>query len=465
MTRNDKFENIFSMLYETRYKGSNIGNLLSDLDKIIAINQSSQKNLPNEIIVKELLKISKYDIEFYTRSMNYSIRKSLTCLEYYFMKCSFLILYNRYDGRLVSFAEETNPFCRNIYGTIYENTIEMILDGEYQEEIDISEASGKIYIGRDPRSYVSDVLLGNYMANILDLLNKKYSKELTETYNCLDGNELLSLVKKLNRVYQKMNEFKLKPVLELPYSSKTSEDLFPKEEELKEDEYDELLFEEYNILFFPLINDVRIADYKISVFNEGYGCLRNCTLFILYQDLIIASKKIEISHDKSSDFYLNEKIRGIIQKEDPNNTVDFKFVFHKFGKEYELIFSNQIGKMRETLKESIGDNVSIHIEHIAGDSIFVNGPNNGNIIQIKDKEKLSKYYNELLKNIDNFKIKGDEKENVRNKIHNALEEVEKFNSDISIARKLTQQAFQIMGYVDNSSLNGIVLKIKEILNI
>lgn len=264
MTRNDKVENIFSMLYETRYKGSNIGNLLADLDRIIAINQNSQKNFPHEIIVKELLKISKYDIEFYTRCMNYSIHKSLTCLEYYFMKCSFLILYNRYDGRLVSFAEETNPFCRNIYGTIYENTIEMILDGEYQEEIDISEASGKIYIGRDPRSYVSDILLGNYMANILDLLNKKYSKELTEAYNCLDGNELLSFVKKLNRVYQKMNEFKLKPVLELPYSSKTSEDLFPKEEELKEDEYDELLFEEYNILFFPLINDVRIADYKIS---------------------------------------------------------------------------------------------------------------------------------------------------------------------------------------------------------
>lgn len=109
--------------------------------------------------------------------------------------------------------------------------------------------------------------------------------------------------------------------------------------------------------------------------------------------------------------------------------------------------------------------MSIHIEHIAGDSIFVNGTNNGNIIQIKDKEKLSKYYNEILKNIDNFKIKEDEKENVRNKIHNALEEVDKFNSDISIARKLTQQAFQIMGYVDNSSLNGIVLKIKEILNI
>jgi hypothetical protein len=465
MTRNDKVENIFGILYETRYKGSNIGSLLSDLDEIITINRNSQNNLSHEIIAKELLKISKYDIEFYTRSMNYSIHKSLTCLEYFFMKCSFLILYNRYDGRLVSLDEESNPFCRNIYETIYENTIEIILDGGYREEIDISEASGKIYIGRDPRSYVSDVVLGNYMANILDLLNKKYSKELTETYSCLDENELLSLVKKLNRVYQKMNEFKLKPILKLPYSSKISEDLFPKEEELKEDEYDELLFNEYKILFFPLINDVRIADYKISVFNEGYGCLRNCTLFILYQDIIIASKKIEISHDKSYDFYLNEEIRSIIQKEDPNNTVDFKFIFHKFGKKYELIFSKQIGKIRETLKESIGDNVSIHIEHIAGDSIFVNGTNNGNIIQIKDKEKLSNYYNELLENIDNFKIKEDEKESVRNKIHNALEEVEKFNSDVSIAKKLTQQAFQIIGYVDNSSLHGIILKIKEILNI
>jgi hypothetical protein len=210
---------------------------------------------------------------------------------------------------------------------------------------------------------------------------------------------------------------------------------------------------------------VRISDYKISVLNEGYGCLKNCTLYILYQDIIVVSKKIEISHDKSYDFYLNEEIRRIIKKEDPNNTIDFKFVFYKFSRVYKLIFSKQIGKIRESLKENGGDNVSVHIEHIGGDSIFVNGTNNGNIIQFKDKEKLGKYYKELLENIDDLKIKEDEKEKVRDKIHNAFEEIDKLNSDISIAKKLTQQAFQIIGHIDNSSLYGIVLKIKEILNI
>lgn len=472
MTTNDSVEKIFNMLYENRYQGLGTGKLWFALNGIIASDPNFQKiNFQNSLLYgtffTELLKISKYDIEFYTRSMNYTIQESLTYLEYFFMKCSLYILFKKYDGLLDSLYDETNLFCRNIYGTIYEDTIEIILDGEYQEEIEISENTGKIYIGKNPRSIIysiSSPILKNYKANILDLLNKKCSKEALNICENLGENKLLPLVNKLNIIYQQMNA--IRNIEIFPFSV-NSEDIFPKEDNLNEEKYDELLFKEYDILFFPLINDVKISDNKISVFNEGNGSLQNGILIISYNGNIIINKKIKISHDRSYDFYLNDEIKRIIKTEDPNNTIEFKIIFQKFGQMYTLIFNKEIGIIKETLEPDTDDNMkTININNVIGSTI-VSGSNNVSINNhYPDKEELSEYYKQLIDKIDNLRIEEDKKETIRDKFHYALEEVEKANADYLIVKKLTQQAFGIIGsHISNPLLGGIALKLKEIFNI
>ncbi|WP_410509754.1 hypothetical protein RSJ42_05920 [Methanosarcina hadiensis] len=464
MTTNGKVEKIFNMLYENRYQGLGTGTLWFDLNGIIASDENFQNASFHEKFVKELLKVSKYDIEFYTRSMNYSIQESLTYLEYFFMKCSLLLLYNKYNGMLDNLYDEPSLFCRNVYGTIYKNTIEIILDGDYQEEIDISENTGKIYIGKNPRSIIypnSSKILTDYKFNILDLVYKKYVKETMDICENSGENKLLNQVRKLNFIYQQMND--LSEAKTFPFSV-NSEDLFPQEENLNEEKYDELLYTQYNILFLPLINDVKILGDKISVFNEGYGCLSNGVLFILHNGEIIDYREINISHDKSDDFYINEKMEKVIRKEDPNNIIEFKLVFQKFGREYAFIFNKKIGIIKATLKPDTGESMNtIHIETMIG-STLVNESREVNISNNYSKDNLSEYYKQLIDKLDDLEMEKNKKETVKEKFHQVLGEIERANTDYNIVKKLTLQAFGIIGsHINNPLLCGIAFKLKEIL--
>ncbi|AKB25865.1 hypothetical protein MSMTP_2396 [Methanosarcina sp. MTP4] len=435
MTEIDEISCIFQRMLEDRYKGLALDDLALELDEIVSNNISNSDY--RSLIIEKMSNVANKDIDFYVRLMNWTIENSTICLSYLFMKTTMKLIVKNYAGRV----DELN----SVWMRLFYNCVWIIVNNRLIEEVDLSTPTGNIVVGKDLKSIVSITFIENYDVDILDLLEEKYTKLLIESE--YEPDDIGSIISKLNRVYQHYTDFKIKDVVQMVYSNDNVERYLPYKTNLKPNNYDELLFEKYGYLFFPLITDVTIKDGKISFVNDGYGSLSNCNLFINYNDKCLFNKEVEIENYKTYHIYIEDDLEKEIQNISSNDKIDFYFIFKKFGGTYKFIVSKDIWILKEGLSKKedinvtyIGNNYG-HVGNNYGNNSFVSN-STGTTIQLNSEHKneLIITLSKVIENVDDLDVETSEKVKIKNTIKRALDELEKVNSDISLVKNFIQES-------------------------
>lgn len=462
---------IFNRILGDRYEGFDLDSYLFRLEEIISSNNSNV-SFTNQVI-DNAVNIAKRDFEFYVRIMNWTIKNSAICLSYLFMKSSLQLIKKEYGGKLITLLNNNG---NSIWVQLYYNCIWIIVHNELIGEIDISISNslstGNIFIGKDSKSIVPVSYLGKEIIQILDLLRTKYIHALIYSEQELNENDLSISISKLNNVYQYYAEYNVCDISKMVYSQDNVE-LYLLENNLKPDCYDELFFEKFGYLFFPLLTDIIVKDGKISIFNEGYGSLANCKFYINYNDKLIFNKEIEIKNNDTFDIFIEDCLEKEILTINSNDKIDFCFLFYKFNRSYRFCISKEVWKVKEGLLKK--ENGNMNINTINNNGIMAIGDHasvsnsmatNNTYLNNGQMQELINELTTIIENVGNLDVESNEKIQIKSKVEQALDETKKINSDISLIRSFIQESGILIKNVSNIPvLLGAVTSIKTLLGI
>jgi len=274
MNETNEISGIFTRIFEDRYKGFDLDTSLFRLEEIISSNNSNATY--RYVVIDNALNIAKKDIEFYVRIMNWTIKNSTICLSYFFMKSALQFIKKKYDGKVGTLLSDDD---NSTWVQLFYNCIWVIVHNRLIGEVDISISKSvsaeNVLIGKDSTSIVPIIYLEKNKVQILDLLHDKYVEILIDSEFEINDFDLCISISKMNHLYQYYTESNIDDIIKMVYSQDNVEQ-YLLETNLKPNRYDELLFEKYGFLFFPLIKNIIVNDGILSISNEGYGSLDNC---------------------------------------------------------------------------------------------------------------------------------------------------------------------------------------------
>ena len=454
----------FSYIVHNKYNHSDLEIVISEFNNIISDNFNSITF--RNLVIDEFEIIAKEDFEFYNRIVNLAVNNSLLCIEFLLIKSSILVLHNKSKGNIENYLVPKEHLGMNLLN----KTLHMILIGEYTKEISISESAKKIFVGHNPSLLLPIKYWENKIDDVLELLSEKYMDKLLEN-DFQDDLDIFESIKKLNMIYEQMNIDGIN-VSSLAYSKSNCQELFPEKHNVDNTTYDELIFHNIGITFFPLVSDVSLEKKKLRFSNQGYGCLSQGNLSIIYDDECILNMDIEIPYNTTYDeIYLNNKLIKIITDGDPNTFLKFVLSFKKYDQLYSFPIVKKIGKLKESLSNN-GENMNkISINNVNGDFTYIDNTKGTIINIVENKNYLQKEYEQLLASVDEQDINESDKTEIKTKIRKIIANLKSINeagedasSTLTNIKNLTSQVMQITKDANNTSKFVTVLNsIKEIL--
>ena len=436
MSETNEISSLFTSVLEDRYEGFDLDSSLFRLEEIISSNDANTAY--SQLVIENALNIAKRDFEFYVRIMNWTIENSTICLSYFFMKSALQLIKKKYDGKVDTLSIDDDG---GTWMQIFYNCIWVIVNNRLIGEVDISGSSENVFIGKDSKSIVPVTYLVKDKRQILDLLQDKYVHILINSESEHSDIDLQNTILKLNRVYQHYTDSKIDDITEMVYSQDNVEQ-YLSENNLKSNRYDELFFEKYGFLFFPLITSIIVKDGKLSISNEGYGSLANCKFCINYNGKSIFNKEIEIKNDELYNICIEDELKSEIINIDSNDQIDFCFLFQKFNRTYRFSISKEAWSIKEGLLKK--ENGNMNTNYITNYGTMAVGNNasvtnsTGATIYLNNEEmqELIVKLGTIIENVDNLDIESSKKVQIKSKIEQALDETKKINADISLINNL-----------------------------
>lgn len=434
MNEINEISSAFDEIFENRYKGHAIDLALVKLEQ--TISEITLDTNERRLILEKIQSIARKDIEFYVRVMNWTIECSMICISYLFMKSALQLIQKQCDGKIDSLLSDNN----NIWAQIFFNAIRIIVKNELLKEVEISTSTGNVVIGKETKSIVSIMSLKEYTVDVLHLLQKKYVQILIDSEFELSNSDLISNISNLNCVYKQYTESEICDIVGMVYSKEKLELYISYESNLKPNDYDELLFEKYGYLFFPLVTDIAIENDKISILNEGYGSLDNCRFCIKHNNKCILDTEIEVENYKNYLIYIDDKLKNQIKDINSNELINFCIKFDKFNRTYEFTISKKMGVIKESISKQGTSNMNIQINQL-NNAAFISDSSNFNItFDSEQKQELINNLETIIKNVDSLNVEDDDKAKVKSKIEQAIGETRKINANIAFIKELVQES-------------------------
>ncbi|WP_154717765.1 hypothetical protein [Methanolobus vulcani] len=421
---------IFQKLTEMAFNDDTVSKNLSGIDGFVN-NNSNDATVLKEIL-DSMLECGKTNVESYIRFYNYSMKHSLFCLNHLFLKSSIVLLHD---------FQKTNKLDTNTTQiTLLSKIIATILKYEICDYIDITDSFETIYFGKDVRFPVSFSDIKKYELEVLCLLRSKYTQYIIDSDQVLDTPELIRFIGKLNKIHNLLALKKYTSQLDdIVYSDKSKENLF-KTDDISPNDYDKAVYDNYDILLFPMINDdIRLKNNKISFLNEGFGNIEYGTFSISSEDNIHFKQTFSLEHSDEFEDYLSNETKNKILSIDDSVNMQFVFDFSKFGNDYKFIFSKKAGKVKEMMnnnEQNNGINVTFN-----GNPSFENSPlmigNNQkmkfNIVPLKDM------YENLANELDKTSMNDNEKSSLQDDINDTIKELKSENINVSKVKEYTNK--------------------------
>lgn len=470
MNETNEISGIFTRIFEDRYKGFDLDTSLFRLEEIISSNNSNATY--RYVVIDNALNIAKKDIEFYVRIMNWTIKNSTICLSYFFMKSALQFIKKKYDGKVGTLLSDDD---NSTWVQLFYNCIWVIVHNRLIGEVDISISKSvsaeNVLIGKDSTSIVPIIYLEKNKVQILDLLHDKYVEILIDSEFEINDFDLCISISKMNHLYQYYTESNIDDIIKMVYSQDNVEQ-YLLETNLKPNRYDELLFEKYGFLFFPLIKNIIVNDGILSISNEGYGSLDNCKFYINYNGTSLFNKEIVIKNDDTYDIWIEDDLKSEIQNIDSNDKIDFCFLFQKFNRTYRFSISKEAWSIKEGLLKKWNGNMNTNYITNYGNMAVGNNVSVSNSMVTNvhlDSGQMQEFIIKLgaiIENIENLDIETKEKVKMKSKIEQALDETKKANADISSIKNLIRESGILIQNVSKIPvLVGVVTHIKTQLGL
>ncbi|AFV22395.1 hypothetical protein Mpsy_0182 [Methanolobus psychrophilus R15] len=444
MNQLKEISDIFSHILENRYKGYDLEIPLFRLEEIISNNNFDYTC--KSLTLDNVQTLATRDFEFFLRLMNWTIKNSTICLSYFFLESALRLIKKECDGKVILLLNNGD---NNAWKQLFNNCLWIIIQNRLTDEVDIStfkvDSPANIFIGINSKLIIPIDFLGKNKVDILDLLNDKYMQSLLYQSSDLSNIELCLTISKLNSVYQCYTKSNICDIMNMTYTQDNSEH-YLLEIILNPNRYDELIFEKYGYLFFPLIRNVVVEDGKIDLQNEGYGSLENCNFGIYYKNKSIFNREIDIKNGGHCNICIDDNLKSEILNIEANEKLDFCFEFHKFNQAYKFYIIRKVWLIKEGIHKKVG--TSMNIQNInnygnmaIGDHASVS---HSKVTQInlndEQKQELIGKLNTIIENVDNLDANANEKSQIKTKIKEALDETKKVNSNISLIGNLIQES-------------------------
>lgn len=251
--------------------------------------------------------------------------------------------------------------------------IELIVSYQLLNYVDIERQSNRIKIFRDNDFFSIDLdnLAPARKIQMLGLLHTLYVQKVLETSKDIDAvnvekyNNVLAQIRQIDS-FQLLDErwSRLFAMHNLLYSENASRKLFDKV--LLPAEYDEAIYQNFNILLIPAFGEVVFDEKTLSVVNEGTGVISNPEIEISVNERALVNLKFDgtILAGDVAYFELSAKQVLSLGVLDPNiqNTV-FTLSFQKFGgRQFKLVRFIAIKKILDWLKKTENLIPKIHNE-------------------------------------------------------------------------------------------------------
>jgi len=262
-----------------------------------------------------------------------------------------------------------NEWFLNIEKSNYEVldlTIQIVIEFNLDSYVDIDSDAERVRLSYKGESFPINVkqLELNKRLNILRILHETYVYKLLD--KTIRYGEKQDFIRKYNQIVSQIRSedkssleknrwCRLYTVQDLEYGEETK-CLFKNQPDNAED-FDEMLYKHYNVLLFPALGKVSFEKQKITVLNEGKGCIEKPELEIWQDNKQIA--KISVNNTfpagKNCTFYLDkEKQINVSRNINPNGSkVELCLIFKKFDNTpFKLTRYEEISDFLEGLQVS-----------------------------------------------------------------------------------------------------------------
>jgi len=267
----------------------------------------------------------------------YLERFAQICLEYDFHNLAKELV--KYFISFELFRETEKPS----YSTLLDLIIQLIIKFNLDDYIEIDSDAERVRLHYSNQSFpvninqfevstrlgILEVLHNAYLAKLLNKtiadekkpdFIKKYNQVVSLIRSVVDKDSLKE--KRWSRLYAAQD-------LEYGEDTKT---LF-KGHAKEATTFDEMLYKNFNILLFPTFGKVSFEKQKITVINEGKGCITNPKLEIWQDNRQITTISVETTFPAGKDctFYLNEERLNALKNIKPNGgAIELLMTFKKF---------------------------------------------------------------------------------------------------------------------------------------
>lgn len=242
--------------------------------------------------------------------------------------------------------------------------ITAITNFEFSHYVDIEQQSGRIQFGVEHRVIALKVKQIPFFERlaILKLLRDLYVEKLlnkslaenninTQSFYIQKYNKITDTIRSELTIEERQEKrwSRLYALESLGYGPNASNDLFPNQT-LDPLKFDELLWNNFNIMLFPSFGNISFAPSQIIVTNEGDGCIPNPKLEIWAKgELIIEISVITvIPAHQNVIFRLGTDDLEALKKLNPNENLQIYLIFKKFDNTpFKFMRSILVGKISE----------------------------------------------------------------------------------------------------------------------
>jgi hypothetical protein len=286
------------------------------------------------------------------------------CLEFSYGNLAEALIRYCLDKGVIVDVEEQRDLVDTIIRTVTRFSLSEYIDVEHQSSQIrfFTQAGGfRLSLNRIP-SYER--------LEILRLLRNSYVKRLLDTSLVEDPdlqalyvakhNSLINLIRTINRDQLKEARWARPYTLEnLEYGPTVSRALFKglfDDHLLDPVMFDELLWKNFNIMLLPALGNISFEHDKITISNEGQGCIQDPSLEIWSDGKLVAEVSASgvVPAHKSRVFRLEQEDLRALGRLDPNRELTIHLVFSKFGHTpFRFVCTKRVWEVQESLSLSL----------------------------------------------------------------------------------------------------------------